>query len=230
MPDEQDSVEDDVLLLSSLLEDLCSSMLDDFGESESLLSGTSGSSGLSGLSGLSGSLGPSTLPFFPFLPLAGGLEQGWRTGIGMQGRSKEGNLGRLKEIVGRTPSIMIQVGNLGIFFKIALAAPPQSEHQMTSNVMSWLLPSSVVVVLNHVLAARKLQSNWLGGGRRKLVFGYADIKSEYLEQIGKWIANGDVKPVTDQVFAMENAVEAFRRLKTGRARGKVIVKLQELDD
>jgi NADPH:quinone reductase-like Zn-dependent oxidoreductase len=72
-----------------------------------------------------------------------------------------------------------------------------------------------------------LWPSWIGGGRRKFVLGYADIKSEHLEQIGKWIAGGEVKPVTDQVFAMEEAVEAFRRLKTGRARGKVIVKLEE---
>jgi NADPH:quinone reductase-like Zn-dependent oxidoreductase len=68
-----------------------------------------------------------------------------------------------------------------------------------------------------------------GGGRRKLVFGYADINSENLEQIGKWIAGGEIKPVTDQVFAMEDTVEAFRRLKTGRARGKVIVKLDNIE-
>ena len=69
----------------------------------------------------------------------------------------------------------------------------------------------------------------IGGGRRKLVFGYADIKSETLEQIGRWIADGEVRPVTDQVFAMEDAVEAFRRLKTGRARGKVIVNLEKVE-
>jgi NADPH:quinone reductase-like Zn-dependent oxidoreductase len=70
---------------------------------------------------------------------------------------------------------------------------------------------------------------WLGGGRRKFVLGYADIKSEHLEQIGRWIADGEIKPVTDQVFAMEDAVEAFKRLKTGRARGKVIVNLDRVE-
>jgi NADPH:quinone reductase-like Zn-dependent oxidoreductase len=69
---------------------------------------------------------------------------------------------------------------------------------------------------------------WFGGGRRKLVFGYADINKENLEQIGGWIAGGEIRPVTDQIFAMEDAVEAFRRLKTGRARGKVIVNLEEV--
>jgi NADPH:quinone reductase-like Zn-dependent oxidoreductase len=67
----------------------------------------------------------------------------------------------------------------------------------------------------------------IGGGHRKLVFGYADINKENLEQIGRWIAEGEIKPATDQVFAMEDAVEAFRRLKTGRARGKVIVGLEQ---
>lgn len=66
---------------------------------------------------------------------------------------------------------------------------------------------------------------WFGGGRRKFVLGYADIKSEHLEQIGRWIADGEVKPVTDQIFAFEDTVEAFTRLKTGRATGKVIVSL-----
>jgi hypothetical protein len=77
----------------------------------------------------------------------------------MQGRLKEGIPGRLKEILGRTPvSISIHDGNLGIFIRTALAAPPQSEHQMTGRMMSWLLPSSVVVVLNHVLAVIPLSS------------------------------------------------------------------------
>lgn len=67
-----------------------------------------------------------------------------------------------------------------------------------------------------------------GGGRRKFIIAYADIKSKYLEQIGSWVAEGKIKPVTDQIFPMEDAVEAFKRLKTGRARGKVIVSVSDL--
>ena len=68
-----------------------------------------------------------------------------------------------------------------------------------------------------------LWPGFLGGGRRKLVFAAADIKLESLEKIASWIVDGRVKPVTDQVFPMEGAVEAFTRLKTGRAVGKIII-------
>jgi NADPH:quinone reductase-like Zn-dependent oxidoreductase len=70
----------------------------------------------------------------------------------------------------------------------------------------------------------------IGGGRRKFVIAYADMKSEHLEQIGRWISDGTIKPVTDQVFPMEDVVEAFTRLKTGRARGKVIISVGKLED
>ncbi|KAK3068626.1 hypothetical protein LTR53_013659 [Teratosphaeriaceae sp. CCFEE 6253] len=76
--------------------------------------------------------------------------------------------------------------------------------------------------LRFALAAN-LWPGFLGGGRRPLVIFVADIKQEPLGKIAGWIADGTVKPVTDRVFAMEDAVEAFKRLKTGRARGKVIV-------
>jgi NADPH:quinone reductase-like Zn-dependent oxidoreductase len=70
----------------------------------------------------------------------------------------------------------------------------------------------------------------VGGGRRKFVIVHVDIKSRHLEQIGRWIFDGTIKPVTDQVFSMEDVVEAFERLKTGRARGKVIVSVSKVEN
>jgi len=68
-----------------------------------------------------------------------------------------------------------------------------------------------------------LWPSFLGGGRRKFVILADGVKRQPLEIVAGWISDGRIKPVTDQVFAMEDAVEAFKRLKTGRARGKVIV-------
>jgi hypothetical protein len=190
VPAEQDSEEDEVLLLCSLLEDsssglsspgpsspvssspVSSSPLSSSPVSSSPLSSSSlssspvsssplSSSPVSSSSGLSSS-GLSSLPFFPFLPLPGGLEQDLTNGIGMQGRLKEGKPGKLKEISGQTIGpINFQDGNLGIQIRIALAAPPQSGHQMTGRMIFWLLPSSVVVVSNHVLAVPLILTAWV---------------------------------------------------------------------
>lgn len=68
-----------------------------------------------------------------------------------------------------------------------------------------------------------LLPRFLGGGRRKCVFVVADVKREGLEKIRESMVAGRVQATTDQVFPFEQAVEAFQKLKTGRARGKIIV-------
>ena len=69
----------------------------------------------------------------------------------------------------------------------------------------------------------QLQPAVLGGGRRKCVIAVAEVKNAVLERIGEWIEKGKVRVVVEEVFGMEEVVGAFRRLKTGRARGKVVV-------
>ena len=64
---------------------------------------------------------------------------------------------------------------------------------------------------------------FLDGGRRKIVFAAADMRVETLERIGDWIAGGVIKPVTDEVFPMEDVAKAFKRLKSGRVTGKIII-------
>jgi len=66
---------------------------------------------------------------------------------------------------------------------------------------------------------------FLGGGRRGFRFFAPEHKSEDLEQIGRWIQEGKVKPQTDSTFAFNDAPKAYEKLKTGRARGKVIVEI-----
>jgi NADPH:quinone reductase-like Zn-dependent oxidoreductase len=75
-----------------------------------------------------------------------------------------------------------------------------------------------------------LWPGFLGGGRRKLVFAAADIRPETLERIGDWIVGGVVKPVTDEVFPMEDVAKAFKRLKSGRATGKIIIDVAGVKD
>ena len=49
---------------------------------------------------------------------------------------------------------------------------------------------------------------------------------EQLEQIKKLVEEGKITPVIDQIFPFEEAQKAIEYVETGRAKGKVIVKMR----
>lgn len=73
----------------------------------------------------------------------------------------------------------------------------------------------------------RLLPGFLGGGKRKFATIFAQPRNEELVQIAGWIREGKVKPVVDQRFVFQEVPDAFRRLKTGRAKGKVVVDVVE---
>lgn len=76
--------------------------------------------------------------------------------------------------------------------------------------------------MNFALKALLLPS-FLGGGRRKCVMVAANAKQETLQKIAKWFVDGQVMPVIDKVFSMDEVADAYRRQKTGRVSGKVVI-------
>jgi NADPH:quinone reductase-like Zn-dependent oxidoreductase len=73
------------------------------------------------------------------------------------------------------------------------------------------------------LFGKMLRPRWLGGGKRPLQAGLIINKKEDFEQIGTWMAEGKIKSVIDQVFEWEDAPKAYEKLKTGRAKGKIVL-------
>ncbi|KAI5865686.1 reticulon-4-interacting protein 1, mitochondrial precursor [Durotheca rogersii] len=73
------------------------------------------------------------------------------------------------------------------------------------------------------LVSRMNLPSFLGGGERKIEFLFTKDTHEDLVQIGEWMREGKVRAVTDEVFPYEDAPKAFEKLKTGRARGKIVV-------
>jgi len=70
---------------------------------------------------------------------------------------------------------------------------------------------------------RKTLPRFLGGIKGNVEGFWPEPKSEDLEQIGKWMKEGKVRAVIDQKFLFEEAPRAFEKLKTGRAKGKIVV-------
>ncbi|KAI1655331.1 reticulon-4-interacting protein 1, mitochondrial precursor [Daldinia decipiens] len=72
--------------------------------------------------------------------------------------------------------------------------------------------------------SRGLLPSFLGGGKRKWQYLVTSNTHADLEQIAKWMSEGKVKAIIDEVFQYEDAPKAFEKLRTGRAKGKIVIK------
>lgn len=70
---------------------------------------------------------------------------------------------------------------------------------------------------------RLVWPGFLGGGKRKYVIFFFKNTREDLVKIGEWVQKGAVKIQLDTAFEFEDAIQAFDKLRSGRARGKIVV-------
>jgi alkaline phosphatase D len=78
-----------------------------------------------------------------------------------------------------------------------------------------------------MVGGNMLLPGFLGGGRNSYSVLMAKPSNDALNQIGEWMKKGKVRGVVDSVFEWEDASQAFEKLKTGRARGKVVVRVPQ---
>ena len=87
----------------------------------------------------------------------------------------------------------------------------------------------VTVAASHNLSfvrfiiAAEYMPRFLSGAKRQHLTVFATPDRESLAQIAEWMVEGKVIQVVDSKYKFEDLTEAYRRLKTGRARGKVIL-------
>lgn len=70
-----------------------------------------------------------------------------------------------------------------------------------------------------------LLPSWLGGGQRKFEFVTAAASAEDYSKIMTYMQEGKVKAVIEKQYDLEDAAKAYERLKSGRTRGKLVVKV-----
>lgn len=75
------------------------------------------------------------------------------------------------------------------------------------------------------LAYRLLLPTWLGGGQRKFGFSFTKTDAKDYEQLAKWMTEGKLKSEIEKVYTWEQVPEAFVRCKSGRVKGKLVVKV-----
>ncbi|KAI1491745.1 zinc-binding oxidoreductase [Biscogniauxia mediterranea] len=74
--------------------------------------------------------------------------------------------------------------------------------------------------MSNLLSAYK---NMIIAGSRSYRFLSMRSETAWFTQIGKWMAEGKVRPVIDEAFEFDDVVEAYKKLRTGHAKGKIIV-------
>jgi NADPH:quinone reductase-like Zn-dependent oxidoreductase len=75
------------------------------------------------------------------------------------------------------------------------------------------------------LAFRFAVPTWLGGGQRPFSFGFASTDLDDFTSLAQLVAQGKVMPVIDEVFAFDDVPQAYRKLKGGHAKGKIVVQV-----
>jgi len=74
---------------------------------------------------------------------------------------------------------------------------------------------------------RLLRPSLLGGGKRWYrILIFKNDKSQLI-QIGQWIREGKITVSVDSTFEFEDVVWAFKKLKTQRTRGKIVIHVSE---
>lgn len=72
-----------------------------------------------------------------------------------------------------------------------------------------------------------LLPGFLGGGKNSYQLIIPKVLKSDFEQLGLWMAEGKVKGVVDSLWEWEDAPKAFEKLKSGRARGKVVIRVSQ---
>ncbi len=84
--------------------------------------------------------------------------------------------------------------------------------------------------LNRVRLAIRLLSYRIRrkAGRRHVRYSFLFVRAsgDQLREISSLIDSGIIRPVVDRIFPFESTKEAIAYVETGRAKGKVVVKLR----
>ena len=79
------------------------------------------------------------------------------------------------------------------------------------------------------MVSRMVWPGFLGGGKRPWAFLGLVNDYEQFREIAGWMAEGKVRALIEEVYGMEDKgpVRAYEKLKTGRVKGKLVVRVAE---
>jgi NADPH:quinone reductase-like Zn-dependent oxidoreductase len=137
------------------------------------------------------------------------------------------------EVIDYTVTDVLEVlRKQGPLFSLALdqVGPPEDIYRESHN---FLLPGKPFAQVGNATlfstVHRLLRPKMLGGGQRPYQLVFYKTRHENLQQIGEWMQQGKVKAVIDSTYEFDDAVKAFEKLRTNRARGKIVIHVTPKD-
>lgn len=127
----------------------------------------------------------------------------------------------LKRQAKETAPFDLIVDNVGADYNLFF----QTQSSLSTDGIFILVAASPSLAFGSFMLKAKLLPGFLGGAKRKLVPMFAKVNSEELQQIARWLPEKEVKVVIDSTFAFEDTKDAIKKLKSHRARGKIIVEV-----
>jgi NADPH:quinone reductase-like Zn-dependent oxidoreductase len=91
----------------------------------------------------------------------------------------------------------------------SITGPPDEETAKQMGMTDYKLPEQLSKLINEKSAEYK--------------FTWMQPNGEQLNTITKMVENGDIKPIVDLIYSIEDGLDAYEYLATGRAQGKVII-------
>lgn len=121
----------------------------------------------------------------------------------------------------------------GLVFKLVVDNVGNSPADLYNAADHYLMPEGKFVAVGvsptfsgvKTMVSRFLVPSLLGGGKRKLVPLFVRERREDMIEMAKWMQEGKIKAAINEVFEFGDAPKAFAKLKTGRARGKIVVRV-----
>ena len=124
-----------------------------------------------------------------------------------------------QELQARSVQFSLVVDNVGVPYELYKASDsflkPGGKFVQVGAAMNLSGISSIV--------SRLSWPSILGGGKSKLELLQVTNKVDDFVQMGEWLQEGKIKAVFDSTFELKDAGKAYEKLKTGRARGKIVV-------
>ncbi|KAF1832829.1 GroES-like protein [Decorospora gaudefroyi] len=132
----------------------------------------------------------------------------------------------------KTTNIIETLSSKGKIFALAVdnvGSPPN----LYKSSSSFLQPSGKFVQVGMTasisgikqIGGNMLLPGFLGGGRNSYQMLVSKPSADAFRQLSEWMKEGKLRGVVDSVFEWEEAPQAYEKLKTGRARGKIVVRV-----